>query len=190
MLTRVASATTFFLQELSMKRSGFTMIELIFVIVILGILAAVAIPKLAATRDDAKTAKLASDGATFMSDVGAFYTSKGSFFVVGSTTVGVPISDVTNVAFGTTSAPVPATTAITTTTPALTITDGTNICATFSMTTAQAADGNITVTPTTNGNTGICKGVRDSMVKSNILGGTTAAPAAKTISFGASSVVQ
>jgi general secretion pathway protein G len=36
-----------------MQRSGFTMIELIFVIVILGILASVAIPRLAATRDDA-----------------------------------------------------------------------------------------------------------------------------------------
>jgi general secretion pathway protein G len=46
-----------------MKKS-FTMIELIFVIVILGILAAVAIPKLAATRDDAdiagKVSKIAS----------------------------------------------------------------------------------------------------------------------------------
>ena len=31
---------------------GFTMIELIFVIVILGVLAAIAIPRLAATRDD------------------------------------------------------------------------------------------------------------------------------------------
>ncbi len=35
------------------KREAFTMIELVFVIVVIGILAAIAIPKLAATRDDA-----------------------------------------------------------------------------------------------------------------------------------------
>ena len=44
-----------------MKRSAFTMIELVFVIVVLGILAAIAIPKLAATRDDAEIAKGRSD---------------------------------------------------------------------------------------------------------------------------------
>ncbi len=39
-----------------MKRAGFTMIELIFVIVILGILGAVAIPKLTGIKDDAQLA--------------------------------------------------------------------------------------------------------------------------------------
>ena len=38
-------------------RKAFTMLELIFVIVVLGILAAVALPKLAATRDDAMIVK-------------------------------------------------------------------------------------------------------------------------------------
>jgi general secretion pathway protein G len=44
-----------------MKRNAFTMIELVFVIVVLGILAAIAIPRLAATRDDAQIVKGRSD---------------------------------------------------------------------------------------------------------------------------------
>lgn len=48
-------------------KKGFSLIELIFVIVILGILAGVAVPRLTATRDDAQIAKLKSDVAAIQS---------------------------------------------------------------------------------------------------------------------------
>lgn len=51
------------------KRSAFSMIELVFVIVVLGILAAIAIPRLAATRDDADVAKGRSDVAAIRSAI-------------------------------------------------------------------------------------------------------------------------
>ena len=54
------------------------MIELIFVIVIIGILAAVAIPKLAATRDDAKVAALITHARKTLGDFQAYYASQGN----------------------------------------------------------------------------------------------------------------
>ena len=54
------------------SRNAFTMIELIFVIVILGILAAVAIPKLAATRNDAIISKIAQNIMNGASEIASY----------------------------------------------------------------------------------------------------------------------
>ena len=57
-------------------KKGFTMIELIFVIVILGILAAVAIPRLASTANDAKVGTAESFIGTLNRSVGPTMWSK------------------------------------------------------------------------------------------------------------------
>ncbi len=58
------------------KRTAFTMIELIFVIVIIGILSAIAIPKFSATRDDALDARDCKNIATCITDLASEYTAK------------------------------------------------------------------------------------------------------------------
>ena len=50
-------------------RAAFTMIELVFVIVVLGILAAIAVPKFGATRTDAQVSKGAADVAAIRSGI-------------------------------------------------------------------------------------------------------------------------
>ena len=72
-------------------KKGFTMIELIFVIVILGILASVAIPRLAATRTDAEIAATVANLRTILSDAASYYAVKGEF---GTT---VKWNEITNV---------------------------------------------------------------------------------------------
>jgi general secretion pathway protein G len=58
-------------------KQAFTMIELIFVIVILGTLASVALPKLAATRDDAKKVNLILNSKVCINDIISFYKGLG-----------------------------------------------------------------------------------------------------------------
>ena len=62
-----------------MKKSkqAFTMIELIFVIVIIGILAVVAIPRLSVTRDDAKISKLSHQLQTLKTEIATSIFAKG-----------------------------------------------------------------------------------------------------------------
>ena len=68
-------------------KKGFTMIELIFVIVILGILASVAIPRLAGTREDAEISSAVANLRTLVSDANVYYVTKGT--LTGATWSGI-----------------------------------------------------------------------------------------------------
>jgi len=58
-------------------KQAFTMIELIFVIVIIGILSAVAIPRLSATRDDARISQMISNARIAVGDIGNYIATSG-----------------------------------------------------------------------------------------------------------------
>ena len=154
-------------------KSAFTMIELIFVIVIIGILAAVAIPKLAATRDDAKISNIIANTRTALGDMGTFYTSQGPNGWENNASV----STVTSVPFMHTSACTPLNTADVNTTKispnVFTLCDNDdNPCVMFT----TSSSGNVVITTD---NTGVvCSGVAEtpsiiSLLKPHDLGGKT-----------------
>lgn len=58
-------------------KKAFTMVELIFVIVIIGILVAVAVPRLSATRDDALIAKNSQYIMGIMMEISTYIVAKG-----------------------------------------------------------------------------------------------------------------
>ena len=60
-------------------RDGFTLIELLIVVVIIGILATIAIPKFAATKDKAKLASVRSDIRNIMTAQEAYWADFGTF---------------------------------------------------------------------------------------------------------------
>ena len=151
-----------------MKRA-FTMIELIFVIVIIGILAAIAIPKLAVTRDDAKVAAIISNAKVTLGDFQAFYTSNGNNGWKSEN-----VDNVTDVALGTAcDSPITANTQLSPQTFVLCNDDV--ICLSFS----TIDEGNLTITDGTDATDIICEAVKSDPVitaisnKTYKLGGET-----------------
>ena len=59
-------------------KKAFTMIELIFVIIIIGVLASVAIPKLTDTKNAADGANIASNLATCINEIGSVFLVQGT----------------------------------------------------------------------------------------------------------------
>lgn len=94
-------------------KKAFTMVELIFVIVIIGILAAVAIPKLVGTRDDAKISTEMANLSQVIFNLGAEFAAQGAFnnYTVADADEGTFCFDVTALGNdGITIAPIPQST--------------------------------------------------------------------------------
>ncbi|WP_461420754.1 type II secretion system protein [Gudongella sp.] len=68
-----------FNKKMNKKRKGFTLIELVVVIAILGLLAALAIPRFGNVRDDAEKATLVADARSVYTSVMMYYAENGSY---------------------------------------------------------------------------------------------------------------
>lgn len=131
-------------------KKAFTMIELVFVIVIIGILAAVAIPKLVATRDDAEISKIAGNAKVLLHDFQNYYTSQGN-----SQWQSDKIAEVTNVHLETTCGnPVDSSTELSPNTFVLCHND--IVCLSFT----SIDEGNLTIADGTDTTDMICEAVK------------------------------
>ncbi|HEV8356174.1 MAG TPA: prepilin-type N-terminal cleavage/methylation domain-containing protein [Gemmatimonadales bacterium] len=62
-----------------LNRKGFTLIELIVVVVIIGLLATIAVPKLASSKDRARLASVKTDLRNLMTAQEAFYSDNSTY---------------------------------------------------------------------------------------------------------------
>lgn len=69
------------------KRKGFMLLELIIVVAIIGILAAVAIPNLIGMTDEAKVAKIQSDLSTIGTAMEVYHVKKGGTYPANLSTL-------------------------------------------------------------------------------------------------------
>ncbi len=81
-------------------KRGFTLIELLIVVVIIGILAAIAIPKFAATKDKSKLASVRSDLRNIMTAQEAYYIDWTTYTSTLSSNVFRPSQGNTHVMVG------------------------------------------------------------------------------------------
>ncbi len=70
------------------KRKGFTLIELLIVVVIIGILAAIAIPKFANTKEKAYLASMKSDLRNLITAQEAYFSDNNSTYASSTTALG------------------------------------------------------------------------------------------------------
>lgn len=132
-------------------KSAFTMIELIFVIVIIGILASVAIPKLAATRDDAEISTIVANTRLLLQDFQNYYTSQGN-----SQWLSEDITKVTNIALDETTCSNLVTSATNISPKTFVICNNDVICLSFT----TMNEGNLTITDGTVTTDQICEAVK------------------------------
>ena len=85
------------------NRKGFTLIELLIVVVIIGILAAIAIPKFAATKDKAKLATVKTDLKNIQTAQEAYFSDWATYTSALSATIFSPSTGNTTSMTGTTS---------------------------------------------------------------------------------------
>ena len=72
------------------QESGFTLIELLIVVVIIGILAAIAIPKFATTKDKAKLASVKTDLRNLMTAQEAYFSDNATYAANVGALTGAP----------------------------------------------------------------------------------------------------
>jgi prepilin-type N-terminal cleavage/methylation domain-containing protein len=84
------------------NRKGFTLIELLIVVVIIGILAAIAIPKFAATKDKAKLASVKTDLRNAMTAEEAYFSDNATYATIANLNAGKLINFSTGNAVGAT----------------------------------------------------------------------------------------